>query len=96
MSPPLHDPVAVGAFRRTGSRVVSNLRRVPWTWILYGGLLLLILSHAAEIRFRLPQTPLIDPDSWAHRRPFLPFRGGTAATGHWQPPRGAGGNTAQE
>jgi hypothetical protein len=48
-----------------------------WPWIVYAVLLAVILGFAASLRFKIPQTPLFDGDSWGYLRPgFSKLTGG--------------------
>ena len=54
-----------------------TILRRHWPWVLYTILLLAILGYAAKIRFGIPQTPLVDEDSWGYLRPgFSKLTGG--------------------
>ena len=64
------------AFRGTDSLasvrgLAAGWRRLPWVWLVYAGLLAWIVGYAAQLRFHLPQTPVIDPDSWGYLGPAL-------------------------
>ena len=52
--------------------------RFRWPAILYGILAGVIFCYGAAVRLHIPQTPLIDPDSWGYLNPgFSKLTGGT-------------------
>ena len=51
--------------------------RLRWPAVLYGVLVGVIFWQAAVLRLHIPQTPLIDPDSWGYLNPgFAKLTGG--------------------